>query len=49
MLKLMQNQETEEIMHNTYILADKGHYTKQTIQQIYSEGEYSNIIPKPYH
>lgn len=27
------------------ILADNGYYTNQTIQQIYTEGEYSVIIP----
>ena len=39
------NQESEEIIHNMDILADNGYYTNQTIQQIYTEGEYSVIIP----
>ena len=39
------NQETEEIMHNMDILADNGYYTNQTIQQIYTEREYTVIIP----
>ena len=38
-------EESEQIIQNTDILADNGYYTNQTIHDLYDEGKYSILIP----
>ena len=39
-------EESEQIIQNTDILADNGYYTNQTIHDLYDEGKYSILIPQ---